>query len=381
MLAERIPIQFRADPKKVILRYWDTGNRARLERIVAQFEQMNKHDLTSTWEKTKDLFENRHRDFETRVLKHTSLTEQKLGRKLNFNEPGNKLLGAYLAKEYSIEAAALFNPSIVRHPNQEDLPQGATRFVLSFRATGEGHISSVEFRQGIVFSDNSIRLENDTQWRSTGEVLRPKKYLKAWLLDQLSIFPEFGNSQLEELKASFTIADVHEMSILPAKEKILEILDDHYSISFRHEIPLQERVIFPVARSESMGIEDLRLVQFDDGNHLKYFGTYTAYNGQKIQSKLLETEDFQIFRMSRLLGAEIKGKGIALFPRKISNKYVALSRQGGEDINIMYSHDRRHWDHKKLVLKPDGPDQLMQLGNCGSPIETSEGWMVLFLNP
>ncbi|HJW28531.1 MAG TPA: glycoside hydrolase family 130 protein, partial [Saprospiraceae bacterium] len=240
------------------------------------------------------------------------------------------VFGSYLSKEYSVEAAALFNPSIVPHPDQSGLSSAETRFVLTLRSVGEGHISSIGFMEGIIDGQQQIRFTEQGNWRTAG----------------MKSTPPGGD-------------------------------DDHYDITFDSSIPLSERIIFPQAKSESMGMEDLRMVRFEDGGDASFLGTFTAYDGKHIQSKLLETKDFLHFRIRNFKGREVDNKGMAFFPRKIKGEYVVLSRQGGEALGIMRSKDYMTWNHKESLQMPFRDFELVQIGNCGSPIETPEGWLMI----
>jgi predicted GH43/DUF377 family glycosyl hydrolase len=218
---------------------------------------------------------------------------------------------------------------MVPHPDQSGLEKGAARFVMSLRATGEGHVSSIVFRTGILSPDGSINLTPLTPYQLLGEYL-----------------PE-GNSSTD------------------------------YNLLFSRDSRIEERVIFPGTAIESMGMEDLRLVKFSDEQGTRYYGTYTAYNGREIQSRLLETEDFSSFRIRSLTGASASDKGMGLFPEKIKGKYAIISRQGGENISVMFSEDLYRWDKHELLLEPLYPFELAQIGNCGSPIRTEKGWLLL----
>ncbi|MBK9105451.1 MAG: glycoside hydrolase family 130 protein [Saprospiraceae bacterium] len=240
------------------------------------------------------------------------------------------VFGSYLTKEYSVEAAALFNPSIVPHPDQSGLAVGETRFVLTLRSVGEGHISSIGFMEGVIDGQNKITFTPQGPWRTAGTKVE-----------------------------------------IPGGD------DDYYDIVFDDSIPLSERVIFPQASSESMGMEDLRMVRYTDGGVTRYLGTYTAYNGKVIQSKMLETADFKHFHIRNLRGSQVDNKGMAFFPRKVGGKYTMLSRQGGEACGIMRSDDYMTWDQKQPHQQPFRDFELVQIGNCGSPIETPDGWLML----
>ncbi len=326
----RLPVHFNADPKKVILLYLDPGVSERLDRFLNFVQKLSEAEADKLLQKTTSLFGSRHRHFNEALREHAQMGLKTLNVSPGFSEKQELVFGSFLTKEYSVEAAALFNPSIVPHPDQSGLSAGETRFVLSLRSVGEGHISSIGFMEGVIDGSQHIHFSAQGPWRTPGVKSTPK-----------------GGD------------------------------DDHYDISFGDDIPLPERVIFPQAKSESMGMEDLRLVKFTDGNESKYLGTYTAYNGKTILSKMLETNDFQHFNIRKLKGSEIDNKGIAFFPRKINGQFVACSRQGGEFNCIMRSDDYMTWNHKQLLQKPFRDFELVQIGNCGSPIETPEGWLLI----
>ncbi len=339
MNIKRSNIRLTADPSKVILLFLDLGNPARYPHLAERFLKLSEAEREQLWQATKQDFAHRHRDYEASLLENLAQFEKHLGQKLNLSDTGKLLLGAYSTKEYSIEAAALFNPSMVRHPDQSGLASGETRFVMSLRSVGEGHISTLSLKQGIIGADNDVRFEKETQLRTTGK--------RVALSDS-------------------------ESQLLNEKER-----NDNYLVQFDASIPLPERVIYPFAASETLGMEDIRLVEMKESGVPRYLGTYTAYNGKDIQSKLLETEDFQTFRIRSYHKGAVQDKGMAFFPRRVNGQFVVISRQGGEDINIMFSEDLYHWKEKQLLQAPEQPWESVQMGNCGSPIETSEGWLLL----
>ncbi len=331
MTLQRLPVHFEADPTKVILLYLEpVAGSNRLTRFADFIQNMNDREADKLLAHTSGLFKDRHRYFEKIMLQNADLGMNTLGKNLELTEKQKLIFGSYLTKEYSVEAAALFNPSIVHHPDQTGLQPGQTRFVLTLRSVGEGHISSIGFMEGIVDQSNNITFTLQGPWRTSGTKSEPPH----------------GD-------------------------------DDHYDIHFSHDIPLPERVIFPQARSESMGMEDLRMVKYSDKGDECYYGTYTAYDGRNIQSKMLQTNDFQHFEIRNLKGSQVDNKGMAYFPRKINGEYVMLSRQGGESLCIMRSDDYLTWNNKIPLQEPTRDFELVQIGNCGSPIETPEGWLMI----
>lgn len=326
MHIQRLPLTIHADMTRVILRYWNMQDTNRLHGIVQRVKRMPEDEITRMWNSTQQLFANRHRDFEQHLIEHAGMACARLDRKSPAQE-SLLLLGAYLTMEYANSAAALFNPSIVQHPDQTGLESGMTRFILSLRAVGEGHISSIEFREGLIDGAFNVRLEPESAWRTTSSIRK--------------------------------------------------IDDEKYIASFDPAMSLSERVLFPFEPDERNGMEDLRLVRFSDREKSEYYGTYTAYDGRQITSKILWTEDFQDFTISRMKGNVLQGKGIAIFPGKIKGKYAAIGRQDGQSMTIMYSDNIKQWDTASPLIGPHGPYGLVQVGNCGSPIETDAGWLLL----
>ena len=268
--------------------------------------------------------------------RHPNLVERMEARAEEVGGPGltaeqRRLVGAYFLMEYTFECAALFNPSMVAHPDQSDAPAGGLRFILSLRAVGEGHISSLTFRSGSITADGEVTLDPTTRL--------------AALPHQVSRQSEHGLDSLE--------------------------------ISFDPRQDLSERVIFPITEAQSGGIEDARFVTFSDGDERRYYATYTAYSGREIRSELIETTDFSTFRLTTLRGKSARNKGMALFPRKLGGRYAMISREDAENLYFVTSDDLFSWNSGTLILKPKFAWELIQIGNCGSPIELDEGWLLL----
>jgi predicted GH43/DUF377 family glycosyl hydrolase len=334
-------------------------------------------------QQTRDLLKARFEQVKGYLLTNQKLSEE---RKL--------LIGAYFTHEYSLEAAALFNPSVVPHPDQTNLPEGALRFIVSLRATGEGHISSVTFRTGIVDADRNITINTPTRFLTEPKQVPSASYEKALFerkLYELGLTSGFSRKVMEQLPANFTLGELRKKldttlkqvrSVDPECENVgramFLLAQSNYEVQFAPDSRVSERVIFPTSPSQSNGIEDARFVLFrnDDGTQI-YYATYTAYDGKMILPQFLETRDFLHFRFITLNGPGVQNKGMALFPRRISGHYAMLSRQDNENIYLMYSDNLHFWYSPELVLKPTFPWEFVQLGNCGSPIETEAGWLVL----
>ncbi|HEY6641852.1 glycoside hydrolase family 130 protein [Povalibacter sp.] len=276
-------------------------------------------------------FQGRHRKLIETCEARADEMEDAFASHANFTRAQRRLVGAYFLHEYSFEAAALFNPSIVDHPDQSGVPRNSKRFIMSVRAVGEGHISSLTFRTGIICAEGLVTLDPTAP---------------------LASIPKVENR----------ISGPH---------------GDEVELLFGPDEDLSERVIFPVTLSQSNGIEDARFVKFDAGDHTRYYATYTAYSGREIRSELIETTDFLSFRMSPLQGTAAQNKGMGLFPRKIGGKFAMIARQDNENLYLIYSDDLHIWNGGVAILKPQFPWEFVQIGNCGAPIELDEGWLLL----
>jgi predicted GH43/DUF377 family glycosyl hydrolase len=338
-------------------------------------------------------FGSRHRGFSQMLERQFDALARYIPDAASVSAARRLLIGAYFTHEYAVEAAALFNPSIVLAPDQGGLAPGAKRFVMSLRAVGEGHLSSIEFRSGVLEADGGLTIDAAGTClvggrRSPLERFR-KRHFSAKLIE-LGALNELSSSVLARLSEEFTLDEIEaslrslEQQGLPhaiwfETVKILRaLLSSNYITTFPAESELSERVIFPAGPNETRGMEDARFVRFtaDDGR-IKYYATYTAYDGFQILPQLIETEDFVSFRVSTLNGSAAQNKGMALFPRPIDGKYVMLSRKDRENLHLSTSSDVHHWNDVTEVYRPQAPWELLQIGNCGSPIETAAGWLVL----
>jgi predicted GH43/DUF377 family glycosyl hydrolase len=342
-------------------------------------------------------FSQRHLNLRQRFLDRFEQVRGLAPKDAVISEQRKLLIGSYFLSEYSLESAALFSPSMVQHPDQTSLPPGAVRFVLSLRSVGEGHISSITFRSGVVLANLSIEIDPSrnllTEPRQNANTAyeRPLFQRKLW---ELGLESEFASRVLEGLGDSFGLERLREVLAEELQrsghgngaagedqlraESIWMLARSNYEVQFEPEQDLSERIIFPSTPSQRNGIEDARFTRFrnDDGTHV-YFATFTAYDGRVIMPELLETADFLRFRFISLNGPEAENKGMALFPRKINGSYAMLSRQDNENIFLMCSANVHFWNERRLLLKPTFPWELVQIGNCGPPIETEAGWLVL----
>jgi predicted GH43/DUF377 family glycosyl hydrolase len=394
MRIRRTGITLKPDSSRVFFRPLEFANRERILKITARVLALTEAEAERRAQEVLRDFAERHQKLRVFFLHRFEQLRDQLLTDQDLSEAQRLLLGAYFSLEYSLEAAALFNPSIVTHPDQSDLPEGSVRFVLSLRATGEGHISSIVFRTGIIDGNAKITVNTPTPFVTAADP-RPsssydKKLFERKLLE-LGLLNSVSQSLLLELEDSFTFDElktVVEMTRrrarsagaerLEATQGILALAMANYEVSFDPDQRYSERIIFPYTQAEKRGIEDARFVVFreDDGS-VTYYATYTAFDGQVILPQLLETHDFLCFKISTLNGPEAQNKGMALFPRKIQGHYAMLSRQDNENIYLMYSDLLHFWYSKQLLLRPTFPWEFVQVGNCGSPIETEAGWLVI----
>ncbi|HTF69869.1 MAG TPA: glycoside hydrolase family 130 protein [Edaphobacter sp.] len=342
-------------------------------------------------------FSQRHEQIHGLFLERFEQVRELLSADEEISEPRKLLIGSYFLAEYSLESAALFNPSMVPHPDQADLPAGALRFILSLRATGEGHISSITFRTGLIQANHRIEVETADGFLTEPRQVPNPLYAKESFtrkLSEVGLTCEFTHRVMNNLSDQFTLNELHtslETEVQPfrltdeplqnnqdAARGIRMVARSNYEVLFRPEQRISERIIFPATPSQRNGIEDARFTCFanDDGTRV-YYATFTAFDGRVIVPELVETSDFLRFRFITLNGPAAENKGMALFPRKINGLYAMLSRQDNENIYLMFSADVYCWHERKLLVRPIFPWELVQIGNCGPPIETDAGWLVL----
>ena len=385
MKIHKSPLRLYASANAVITLYLSLPGEDRVRHIAARVAAMDEDEARSAGRTLMNEFGHRHRRLAETFLDHCRITEQRFGLDLlHLPEEKRILLGAFLTKEYSIQSAALFNPSIVPHPSQDGLQPGEQRFVMSLRATGEGHISSIVFRSGTFNHQGEIRLDPSPEIHTRLKKNETAAYGKDFVRERAVIHADFDPAALPILPDSFTAGEAMDLIRQekgPAARASLDILgeifDTNYELEDSSDLALNEKVIFPSAKGESMGMEDLRFVKFTDGDRSCYYGTYTAYDGKSIRTQIIETADFSVFKARTLFGDAIADKGMALFPEKVNGKYAMIGRQGGQNMSIMFSADLYRWDTYKVLMTPRYSWELLQLGNCGSPIRTDRGWLLL----
>ena len=389
MHAIKIQKKISANPERVILQFFNPGSEARINNVIDRVLNLTENETVTLLEKIMVEFSARHSSFKHKLLENYNNINRYIVRPETLTQERKYLLGAYFSKEYSIEAAALFNPSIVPHPDQQYLKPGMLRFILSLRATGEGHISSIEFRTGIVDENNEIYFDTTSRYSELPVRDEQKLYSKEFLSERITIENTGQKKLIDSLPDQFTLSEIKNILEKTSIEddnsvnknfanSILSVIDSNYNINFHENTSIAERIIFPHSVNESVGMEDARFVKFsEDDCSSTYYATYTAYNGRTFGTQLIETKDFLNFNVRTLHGPGVQDKGMALFPRKINGKYVITSRQGGENMYIMFSDNLYFWDEFKLLKIPKEPWEYIQLGNCGSPVETEKGWLLV----
>jgi predicted GH43/DUF377 family glycosyl hydrolase len=397
-LVTRTDIVLRPDPRRVIVKLFLPGQElliageSRATAVIRRVLAMSPAQVTATLTATLAAFAGRHGDLRQALAENFTLVAHRLVDQDAVSADQRLLIGAYFTQEFSVEAAALFNPSLVLHPDQDGLEPGAARVVLSARAVGEGHLSCVEFRTGVLGPGAAIRIDDPGSTLVTG-VRRPDSYQREAFhrrLLEIGGYDENAAFVLDRLPDEFTSADLDAgIAALAGQRLTRETADEtinhlrriaacNYELEFAPTSRLAERVIWPTSPAESHGMEDARFTRFshDDGT-VAYYATYTAFDGAHVAPHLLETVDFRVFRVAQLTGVGARNKGMALFPRRIRGRYVALSRWDRENNAIVFSPDRRDWIEPTTLQTPAQPWELIQLGNCGAPIETADGWLVL----
>lgn len=392
--AKRIGPTLTPDRARVLMRpfYPSTDDIAR--RIVARVLALSDERVARLLSQVLGEFADRHERVEQLFRNRFAQVRHHLGGAWDPSSERQALLGAHFTHEYSPESAALFNPSIVPHPDQTGLPNGALRFILSLRATGEGHISSITFRTGIVSAQHRITLTPPVPFATEPDRVPNAAYDKALFarkLQEAGVQNDFCRRVLDQLPETFILDELHRVLTTAlqhadpadatadrAARGILLLAESNYEVHFASDSRVSQRVLFPSTASQRNGIEDARFVRFqkDDGG-FTYYATYTAYDGKITLPQLLETPDFFHFKFSTLNGPAVQNKGMALFPRKINGRYAMISRQDDENILLMFSDNLHFWQTPRALLSPAESWEFIKLGNCGSPIETEAGWLVL----
>ncbi len=394
---QRKALRLIPDPRRVIARYYRPGHSDRARSIVQQVLGLSAEEVHWSLSRILRRFSGRHRNisrtfhshYETLVREIPALADVTNG----LSEEQRLLIGSYFTAEYAIESTAFYNPSIVEDPDQTDLQSGEKRLIISFRATGEGHISSITFRRGVVDEHCDIRLEEPGPLVDMPETVNRYVYDKTTFLkklDEMRIRKEVIREVMDRLGQRFVYGELQASieetlknpSLSFTRRKVIQAINwlasSHYEVTFSRDTNISERVLFPVSYAESNGIEDARFVRFRDADgSTTYYATYTAYNGYAILPKLLETKDFYHFKVMPLNGEYAQNKGLSLFPRRIRGKYAMIGRCDGVNLYIMFSDNINLWQEAVQIQRPCFPWEFVQIGNAGSPLETEAGWLLI----
>lgn len=394
----RLPLRLGPDPQRVVARLFLPGQEimgngeSRAAGVMERILELSDEDVSRAVEEILTGFGGRHRRFQSTLEDHFGVVAHRLGGGVPPSPERRLLIGAFFTSEYSVEAAALCNPSIVLAPSQDGLTTGQARFVMSLRGIGEGHISCIEFRTGVVGAGGEVHLDDPGPFLVPGRRVAPlyEREVFRRKLDESGQASESASFVLDSLPPRFTVAELDAaLADLEAQmvthSSVRETIDDfrrvalsNYDTDFPTDSSIAERVLLPMGPAESHGMEDARFVRFvDDDGTITYYATYTAFDGAHVAPQLLQTDDFRHFRVTQLTGPAAKNKGIALFPRRIGGRFAALSRWDRESNSLAFSADCRSWTAATTIQSPERPWELLQLGNCGPPIETPEGWLVL----
>ena len=386
------------DPKRVLAKPFLPGEEvllggtSRVALLMDRVLAIPEADVGAQLAAIVAAFSPRHRNFEELLEQHFQLVAHHVASSALLSRERRLLIGAYFSHEYSVEAAALFNPSIVLAPDQRDLRADQHRFVMSLRAVGEGHLSSIEFRSGVVDTAGELSFDPTASYLVGGRRTPPSRYdrgLFAAKLTELGAGSQLAWSVLGRLPDQFTVQQLEEsLAVMESSAphaiwfetaKMIRVLaSSNYVTTFPPGSTLDERVIFPGGPNETRGMEDARFVRFtDDDGAATYYATYTAYDGFEILPQLIQTDDFATFSVSTLNGTAAQNKGMALFPRRIDGKYLMLSRKDRENLYLATSNNVRFWNDAVELYRPSAPWELVHIGNCGSPLETAAGWLVI----
>ncbi len=393
LVAHRQDVSFLPNEDRVITKLFGL-EKIRIYKVFERVLKMSDPDRITLLNNITESFKDRHKNIK-RVFKNhfdiilsnvdvTIYNELSLDKKL--------LIGAFFTLEYSIESAALFNPSVVPHPNQAGSKKGEQKVIISFRAVGEGHMSSIVFRSGTLDKDGNIAMDKVSPLVEKASNIEAAEYSKSIFEMKLRDINKYHLivGVLDQLLNEFTLDELHEAiryfrdntAMTPEHDRAIDTLiwlaRSNYQIEFEDDIDITERVIFPRSTTDIRAIEDARFVYFEDNkNDPVYYATYTAYNGFSILPQLIETKDFSRFKICTMMGAGSQNKGMALFPEKINGKFAMISRNDSENLYIMFSDNPNYWVEPKLLREPKFDWEFIQIGNSGSPLKTEKGWLLL----
>lgn len=397
-VARRTEHLLNPDPSRVLSRLFVAGHddygshESRTSLIIGRILDLSDDEVGLAMADVHERFDDRHPEFKVLLEAHAHRVANRIAPDVALDAQRWRLIGAFFSHEFSVEGASLTNPSVVLHPDQAGLPAGHARFIMSVRCIGEGHRSSIGFRTGVLAPDGDVCLDPPSSYLTAG-VHSESKLEHMSFVGLLESFADYGENAryvLETLGDSFSLGELEErLSLLihdrdtyrhaeQTAEHFRAIAERNYKVRFPIDSDVSSRILWPFAAAEWRGMEDARFVRAEwTPGHPTYAATYTAFNGVDISQQLIETDDFVTFDISPISGPAAGGKGMAFFPRKIDDRYVALSRADFETNSIAFSHHLEYWEKSEILQRPTRSWELIQLGNSGSPIETEAGWLVL----
>jgi predicted GH43/DUF377 family glycosyl hydrolase len=394
MRVHKLPVKIKPSSKRWLLRPFIPGNPKQVEHILQRILSYDKRKIESLSQRVVHKYVDFHQDIQGVFLKHFENVKHRISAHVETDEPTQLIIGAYFSQFYALESTALCNPSIVHHPTLKS-SEKRLNFVLTLRAVGEGHISSIVFREGYIDEKFNLVIQPPNPFimepiRSQERLYQKEVFRRN--IGELGVGEDVCEMIFEMLPEEFTLEILErvlnqwnqtvEKSDRMMVDETLRVIRNlalsNYDTYFNESQSMSERVIYPNSPSQTNGIEDARFVRFEeeDGSY-RYIATFTAYNGRNVVPEILETKDFLHFKVSTLAGASAKNKGMAMFPKKINGKYWMLGRHDNESIYMMESEDLYNWPTSDLVAKPTYPWEFFQMGNCGSPIEIEEGWLII----
>ncbi|MEW2328640.1 glycoside hydrolase family 130 protein [Micromonospora chersina] len=395
-LAVRQSVTLTPDPRRVIVKLFVPGEdaavvRTRAGALIDRVAHLDDEETGRLLRATFDRYGTRHRDLDGTFHHHYDLVRHRAARARDHSPTTRLLVGAYFSHEYAVEAAALCNPSMVAHPDQTGLSAGQLRVAVSLRQIGEGHLSSIGFATAVVGPGRRLVLVDRHGPLAVGQMVgvRHRRDLLAAGLAEENCDNEVTATVLDALpdrydEATFDRvlgnlpADLLSRSTGPGTlEQLRRTNAASYATTFPADTALHQRVLWPATPAESNGMEDARFVRFSDESGPVYRATYTAYDGRRIATRALASSDLRRFEITPMCGPGARNKGVALFPRTVGGRHLALCRADGETLGLTCLNGENRWQTPVPLHAPRDGWELIQVGNCGSPVETDAGWLVL----
>jgi predicted GH43/DUF377 family glycosyl hydrolase len=393
----RHDIVMQPDGRRVVIKLFVPGEDAQISQnrasgLIDRILQLDETETARLLDDVLERFTGRHHDLLSTFQHHYELVQHRVPPQIELSPTARTLIGAYFSHEFAVEAAALCNPSMVPHPDQGGLDDGELRVAISLRQIGEGHISSIGFCSAVIGPGDTIRLEDRSGPLQVGHRVGATHWriqLSAAMIDAeidneasayvVSALPErFTDEEFEDVIGHVPAELLARPTTQETLDRIRHIVGEDYAVSFPCAVPMHQRVLWPATRAETNGMEDARFVQVvDPDGRLAYQATYTAYDGRHISGRVIFTRDLRHFEVTQLHGPAARNKGMALFPRYVRGRKLALCRSDGETLGLSVRDDQHRWQEATPLLTPHRGWDLIQVGNCGSPVETEAGWLVL----